>query len=71
MILECVRRYANAREVYELGTVFETDDEHGAWLMRDDPLAFQVVKEITAPPQDKAIKSPPRSKSVRRKKADV
>jgi len=72
MKLKVVRRYASAQAVYEAGAVIDVDEDFGAWLQRDAPECFEPfapeVKEVAAPPKDKAVRRAPRTKAARSKK---
>lgn len=75
--VRCLRFYVNRELAYRPGAVFEATDDQWAFLQRDSPGSFELatVKEIAEPPQDKAVKAPPRSKAMRgtrsRRKADA
>jgi len=68
MKLRCLRDYANREMVYQAGDVFEASSELWLFLQSDSPGTFEVFKEVVEPPQDKAVKSPPRSKTTRSKR---
>lgn len=66
--LRCVGRYVNQVRglVYVVGDVFDADDALTAYLLADAPGCFEPAapegKAITAPPVDRAIKTPDRTK---------
>ena len=68
MILYVIEDYANAKERYKKGDVIEVSPAKAAWLQNDSPSAFSEtkpeVKEVKAPPKDKAVK-----RSTTRRKA--
>jgi hypothetical protein len=59
--------------VYQAEDVFEASPELWLFLQSDSPGTFERVeekaKEVAAPPVDKAVKSPPRSKATRRRRS--
>ena len=68
MRLRCVGRYVNGARglVYVVGDVFDATPEQAAFLLADAPDCFEPAepesKAINAPPADKAIKSPDKTK---------
>ena len=71
MILYVTADYISARINYKKGDVIEVAQAEGARLLADSPGCFStekpVVKEVKAPPKDKAVKKP----TTRRKKPAV
>jgi hypothetical protein len=63
VILRCVARYVNGARNLELtpGAIVE-DEALVTFLLADAPGCFEVVKAVTAPPKDKAIKAPDAAK---------
>lgn len=63
MKLRCVAKYANGARSLEFapGAIIE-DAALVAFLLVDAPGCFEVVKAVTAPPKDKAIKAPEAAK---------
>jgi hypothetical protein len=71
--LRCVSRYDNVPWGWHFqpGAIFEVTEEERRFLMADSPGSFEdyaepKAKRVAEPPQDKAVKSPPRAKSARR-----
>ena len=68
MRLRCVGRYVNDPRgiAYSVGETFDVDPALLAFLMADAPGCFEPAqpesKAINAPPADKAIKSPDKTK---------
>jgi hypothetical protein len=75
--LRCLQHYDNAPYGlhYKPGQVFEASPELRLWLSTDAPGIFEdyapeaakEVKEVAAPPRDKAVKRAPRTKAARSK----
>lgn len=65
MKLRVKDQYRNATLVYRKNEIIEIDDELGAWLCRDAPLIFEVVKQVADPPENKAVESPPVDKAAK------
>ncbi len=68
MRLRAIGRYVNEPRnlAFDAGTVFEADEATAAFLLADAPGTFERVvlaKQVSAPPADKAVKAPERSKS--------
>jgi hypothetical protein len=61
--LRCVAKYANGARNLEFtpGAIVE-DETLVAFLLVDAPGCFEVVKAVTAPPKDKAVKAPDAAK---------
>lgn len=57
--LRCLSDYRAGETLYTAGRVYFDVDEHAAaFLMRDSPGSFEIVKPISeAPPMDKQIVS--------------
>lgn len=66
--LRVTMNYVNRDLVYKAGQIIEVSEEQARYLMADAPEVFEIHKEVTAPPKDKMIKSPARSKTARRTK---
>jgi len=71
MKLRCIQRYENVPYGWHFrpGSVFEVTEDERTFLMNDAPGCFEdyapEVKEVKEPAEDKAVKSPPRSKTQR------
>jgi hypothetical protein len=79
MKIRVKQAYACRDVSHPAGAVIEVTESEGAFLLRDAPGSFELfkpeVKEVAAPPVDKAVKSPPKSKApvrrrTRRKKSN-
>lgn len=62
MKIKVVQDYVSPWKGFKGGTVAEVSGDLGRWLLQHHPEHF---KEVSKPPVDKAVKSPPRSKGRR------
>lgn len=70
--VRCLENYHTERPglYFDAGQVYEMDPEKAAWLMRDAPGCFELVREPEPEPEPKprtrrkSVKKPPQNKAV-------